>query len=655
MSRPDYRPEVDGLRAFAVLVVILFHAGLPAFSGGFVGVDAFFVISGYVITLTISQEMAAGDFTFRGFYERRARRILPALVFVVLCCFPFALALLAPPDFLDFSKSVASLSLFASNIYFFLEGNYFAPAADLRPLLHTWSLAIEEQFYFVYPPVLLLLWRRGLRTVFWLLVITAAIGVGITYWQWPRDPQAAFYLPHTRMWELQIGAICAIAERLYGRPKSEALAVIGAAMLVFAVFVFDESTPQWISTFVPTAGAGLLIMFGRPGTWSARALSLRGVVGIGLLSYSAYLWHQPLLAFARIYLGNQPNSWILVLIVIATFALAAFSWRFIEQPFRKRGASAPVSVRAIAATSLASLILFAAGGAYGMRSGGLTPFNEEAAKRLDQLAGKESGTRDCSRKEQAAGKEFDVCTYYFAPHAKRIAVVGDSHAATIAPGFAKVAQERGWDLYHVTIGGCPPVAGGYILQGQYEIGVCPAYGEKLIGLLRELDVAEVVLVGNWTLYSGLGPRYQLSSNSEPVEPESYIENAARLIRSTVDRYEKAGIKTYIMRQVPWQKFEAKDIYAPILAGDIADADADKYLAEKSVTLNDHRKRQERANLILDAVGLPAERYIDLTPFFCPTDICLAGTAKTAYYRDTHHISFAAAQMMAPHLAKALPR
>lgn len=204
-----YRPEIDGLRAVAVLPVILFHAGFDLFSGGYVGVDVFFVISGYLITSIILREMEQGKFSIARFYERRARRILPALFFVIVCCLPFAVIWMASGEIKRFGQAMIAVSLFASNVFFWKTTNYFAPAAEEEPLLHTWSLAVEEQYYVLFPLFLMLCWRFGRSRLFWLTALAALLSLGLAEWGWRNQPVANFYLLPTRAWELLAGSLLA--------------------------------------------------------------------------------------------------------------------------------------------------------------------------------------------------------------------------------------------------------------------------------------------------------------------------------------------------------------------------------------------------------------------------------------------------------------
>ncbi len=336
----QYRREIDGLRALAVLPVILFHAGFRPFEGGFVGVDVFFVISGYLITTIIVDDHEAGRFSILKFYERRARRILPALFIVMACCVPFAWLWMTRVQAGDFAESIVATSLFSSNFLFWLESGYFSAAADEKPLLHTWSLAVEEQFYLLFPLILLLTWKSKKPWLTASLALVAIISIIVAELGWRYFPVASFYLIFSRAWELMIGAFVALYLIKYPVQKTLAnpAAALGLAMLVFSVFAFDQTTPfPGFLALIPTIGTALIILFARPGNLVGDLLSLPVFVTIGLFSYSAYLWHQPLFAFARIRSLNEPEMLTYIVLGLLSLALGWFSWRYIEQPFRQKG------------------------------------------------------------------------------------------------------------------------------------------------------------------------------------------------------------------------------------------------------------------------------------------------------------------------------
>lgn len=379
-----YRPEIDGLRAVAVLPVIFFHAGSQAFSGGYVGVDVFFVISGYLITSIILGEQERGAFSILNFYERRARRILPALLLVVAACIPLAWIILLPSDLISFSQSLVSVATFVSNVFFWNERGYFSTATELKPLVHTWSLAIEEQYYVFFPIVLVLFaarWRRALVPVF---VLAGISSLALCIWLTRVHIDSAFYLLPTRFWELLAGSLLAIHHHRHGASglsirQRTVLEALGLGLILFAIFGFDSRTAfPGYAALAPVVGTVLVIAGSGSDTALGRLLSTKLLVGVGLLSYSAYLWHQPLFAFARhIYL--EP-SWILLLALMGvTFVLAYLSWRFVEAPFRDRS---NWSRKGIFAFSLAGLFGVFIAGTVGWANDGFMGRYSPADQRL---------------------------------------------------------------------------------------------------------------------------------------------------------------------------------------------------------------------------------------------------------------------------------
>ncbi len=336
-----YRAEIDGLRAVAVVPVVLFHAGFTTLGGGYVGVDVFFVISGYLITSIIMTDLAGGQFSLLHFYERRARRILPALFFIVgLSCIA-AWFILMPQPMQEFARSVAAVATFTANILFARQSGYFDTDAGLVPLLHTWSLAVEEQYYILFPLILMLAWRWKRRWVVAILGLLFVFSMTIGQWGSIQKPDLAFFLLISRGWEILLGAFAAFIlhdrrQVIIPRALAELIAFTGLALIAVAVFAFSDATPvAGIYTLIPTFGAFLVILFATGDTATGRLLGWRGCVGMGLISYSVYLWHQPLLVFTR-YLWPAPPSLALMGAVGAlSFPLGYLTWRFIEAPFRR--------------------------------------------------------------------------------------------------------------------------------------------------------------------------------------------------------------------------------------------------------------------------------------------------------------------------------
>ncbi len=335
-----YRKEIDGLRALAVIPVILFHAGFEWISGGYIGVDIFFVISGYLITTILLKEQEQGTFSIINFYERRARRILPALFLVLLVCLPFAWFWLLPHELKDFGKSLLAVVTFVSNILFWLETDYFTADTELIPLLHTWSLAVEEQFYIIFPLFLAFFARKNKGVLVAIISFIALMSLALTEWGWRYFSEANFYLIPTRAWELMIGALTALY--LFYKPQPQGFichlgSVLGLVLIVLALFFLDKNIPfPSVYALAPTIGTALIILFANNTTWVNKLLSLKLFVMIGLLSYSAYLWHQPLFVFARAYYMDTPSLSIMAILSIVSILMAYISWRYVEAPFRDK-------------------------------------------------------------------------------------------------------------------------------------------------------------------------------------------------------------------------------------------------------------------------------------------------------------------------------
>lgn len=472
-----YRSEIDGLRAIAVLPVILFHSGLDLFKGGFVGVDIFFVISGYLITSIMAYDLDNDRFSIVRFYERRARRILPALFLVILTCIPFAWALLMPGDMKDFAKSIIAVCLFSSNIFFWRSSGYFDAETAGKPLLHTWSLAVEEQYYLLFPIVLLLLWRFGRRPVFYLICIGAALSLLLSEWGWRHQPSANFYLAPTRAWELLAGSICALWHVSKPQRSNGPLATLGIALIIVSIFAYDETTPfPSVYALVPVVGTALILLFAASDTMTGKMLSLRPLVSIGLVSYSAYLWHQPIFAFARHYLmGPLPVMLGLILSILA-IGLAYLSCRFVETPFRRPGL---VGRKQVFAVSVVGLAAFAAVGAYGIATnGGMYRFYDtpERAVFAQYFENASPGLAYVKREHILAEVHYD-CDFYdltsdlhgaktnvakpsipsscfVRTGRKAVLLWGDSHAMALRPGLSRNLPAD-WQVLQIASSACP--------------------------------------------------------------------------------------------------------------------------------------------------------------------------------------------------------
>jgi peptidoglycan/LPS O-acetylase OafA/YrhL len=338
-----YRPDIDGLRAISVLAVMLYHAEFQVFSGGFIGVDVFFVISGYLITQMVLGDFERGSFSLSHFYERRVRRILPALLVMLAATVPLAYVFLSADPLADYSAALLGATWFSSNFVFWSEAGYFDRASEFKPLLHTWSLGVEEQFYLVFPALFWVLYKfkwliPGLSLAVVISFLMAQFGLS-------RDAEWPFYMLVSRAWELGLGALLAvvlahsrISEIRVTRLLAELLVLSGSLAILVPVFIFSEltATPGPL-LLVPTLGACLLIWLAPATSYMRRLLSLKWLVGLGLISYSLYLWHQPVLVFGRIIIGDALGFEWRIAMLLGAFPLAILSWRYIERPFRHAG------------------------------------------------------------------------------------------------------------------------------------------------------------------------------------------------------------------------------------------------------------------------------------------------------------------------------
>ncbi|MDC0931948.1 acyltransferase family protein [Methylophilaceae bacterium] len=348
-QRLSYKPEVDGLRAIAVVSVILYHAqvvllGRNWFGGGFIGVDIFFVISGYLITRIILSELQIrGSFSFLDFYERRARRILPMFFVMVYVTAFFGWFLIGPSDLIEFAKSVGSAVFFSSNFFFYFNTTeYGADSALLKPFLHTWSLGVEEQFYLVFPLVAIIIFKYFRQYFLFILIILSLLSLLFSNLMEIKNSDLNFFLPLSRFWELSVGSILAYTELNYKSSNNaiskKVFSALGLCLITYSILFFDSKTPHpSIYTMIPIIGVALVIVFASKDVLVGKILASKPFVGMGLVSYSAYLWHFPIMSLFRITNdGSEIPLMVLVLIVITTIVLSIFSYRYVEQPFRNK-------------------------------------------------------------------------------------------------------------------------------------------------------------------------------------------------------------------------------------------------------------------------------------------------------------------------------
>ena len=644
MSDLKYRADIDGLRAFAVLPVILFHAGASWLPGGFVGVDIFFVISGYLISSIILREVQAGHFSFKRFYERRIRRIIPALLVMLLVTVSVFQVISLPDQAVSVSESGIAALLSISNFYFWGESGYFSPTAEFMPLLHTWSLAVEEQFYVVFPIILIALCKLRVSIKGFLVVGTIA-AFAASLWLSVNKPSVAYYLLPARAWELAIGAVLATGAipRVKSEFLKESLPMLGIGLILFSVFYIrsDMAFPGWVALF-PCLGAALVI-HSDGNSWIVRkVLMYRPVVFIGLLSYSLYLWHWPVLAALRVSTTNIHLQFELaVAAILATFVLAWFSWRFVEQPFRKRDLMpAKVSFGALGGGGIAWAALALISIVY---AGFPARLDEPARVALAAAQDVDPFRAPCGGFDNR-----DECRFGNTDLAVSYAIIGDSHAAAIRPAVeaSGLMGARAGTLYWK--GGCPLLDGAK-RSDHPRNNECTAFRTKVWGEIESNpEIDTVILGGRWSFQlTGWLPESG-GSNRTFLEDEhtlshSVEENARvveRSLKKTLDRLAARDIKVIVIGAVPEPGFSVPHTIALARHGGI------------EVPRGIPRGRvEERAGVSDQFISerVPSDvQFISVWEAFCDEDWCdIERNGVPLYYDDDHLSHSAAVSVVAP--------
>lgn len=508
-GEPVHRKDIDGLRAVAVLPVVAFHAGIDFLRGGFVGVDVFFVISGYLITSLLMKDIVAGKFSIAKFYERRVRRIFPALIAVLLGTFVFAWLYSLPSEMVDLSKSAIAAVLSVSNIFFLMQAGYFDGTALSKPLLHTWSLAVEEQFYIFWP---LLLWatcklvNNRPRAMTWTVAILSFFlsAYGAFHFK-----DASYYLVFTRAWELMLGALVAFDALPVPKIESlrEAYSFAGLVLIVASVFMINGDMPfPGVIALPPTLGAAMIIAVGRVNarTVTGRLLSIRPVTFIGLISYSLYLWHWPIAVFQRNYgmlMDTGSDRTRKLAIIAVSFVIATLSWRFVEQPFRQgRYRPSPRKLAWMAAIACSVVLGISAcmWKADGFPSR-YSPRAIELASYLNYPAGDMFRDGECFLSARVGSTDVDPECLRESGSKPNYLILGDSHAAQLWSGLNQVVTDK--NFMQITAAGCLPT----ITAKFNESERCREVFNKAFKLLAsDPHISKVLIAGRWTSESLAG-------------------------------------------------------------------------------------------------------------------------------------------------------
>lgn len=612
-----HRPDIDGLRALAILPVLLFHAHVPGFSGGYVGVDIFFVISGFLITGIIARDMDEGRFSIVDFYDRRFRRILPAFFVMMMAVLGAATWIYLPSDFEGVPRSAVAASLFASNLWFFTDTGYFAGGADAKPLLHSWSLAVEEQFYVGFPLLLTLIARRAPRARVAIVAFFAAGSLTLSIAMQRDMTGFTFYLLPARAWELLAGSLLALgaARPIASRVLRETICAVALGAIAAAVVFYNNTTPfPGLGALPPVFGAAALIHCA-PGTWTGRLLSAPPSARIGLLSYSLYLWHWPLIVFVE-YATDAPLAGLTRLVVLAaSFACAYLSWRFIERPFRTRSRLQRRSVFALAGLSIAvtcalSLGMMATGGWPGR-------FAPAVLARIE-------GRNDISPFRKTCHDSFvrgaEPCALGAAVRPSSL-LWGDSHGVELSYALSLKAREDGRAIIERTASSCPPVLG----YDAPDARCSEANQATYQAILADPAIQRVYLAAFW-------------ANGDFDNP-IFVAKLAR----TVALLRHAGRSVTIIGPVPPQPFDVPRRLAHLAQrGESAVAEGVMRAQVEAKTV--HLRR------LFEVLKRQGVTVIDPIAALCDATRCALETDGKPLYFDSHHLTVAGARRVVAYSA-----
>jgi peptidoglycan/LPS O-acetylase OafA/YrhL len=655
-----YRPEIDGLRAIAVLSVIFFHAGFGGFPGGFVGVDVFFVISGFLITGIVMDEQDRGVFSFARFYARRARRILPALFLTLLVCAVAALWVLSPLKQVEFFKALIATVLFYSNVYHGKNTSYFDAPAEEQPLLHTWSLSVEEQYYFFLPALLLLCWRWNAKRVGPVLLGLALVSIAISEYGWRHAQNQNFFFSPSRIWELLIGSLAALVARekwSFDRESDSAAWVAGAGLtaIVASIGLLSRNTPSpsvWI--LVPTLGTALVLVLGNERNLTGRILGCGWLVYIGLISYSAYLWHQPVLVFVRIYTREPLSMQNSVLLIFGILALSYLTWKYVEQPVRRIKTLSHQHTLLIALVSTLGLALVGVSGkSYSASVESKIPASVAAS------FGIPARTKECLDIPYAHSNQ-DGWYCKVNPDGAQIPsffVFGDSHGLQLVSAFDAAAKASNRTGQFAGFSGCAPFLGIYPLtRPDQATNNCHTLNARVLAHVRGQGFKDVFLVAKWSYYTDFwkGTSYLNAiglSKSDQISVEQSRKAFEAGLRNTIHAYHAIGVRLHIIEQVPQQLHSPETIYAEAWA---RPGNVQGRLSELSVPLAGHQSLQSFSWAQFRMYGAASGVVrLNFDRLFCDQKVCRVGTPSVSFYQDPSHLSKDGAALTIPALTELL--
>ena len=659
LTHPHYRADVDGLRAVAVLSVVGYHAFPGRLPGGFIGVDIFFVISGYLISWIIFGNLRGGTFSFATFYARRIRRIFPALLVVLAACLGLGWFALLAEEYRQLGHHAAGGAAFVSNFVLLGEYGYFDRSADTKPLQHLWSLGIEEQFYILWPLLVWLAWRQRIN----LLAVTLCVALAsfaMNIAQTASDPVAAFYLPLTRLWELLVGSALAYFGLRHTQDRSERAvrsasrrAALGAFTLIAGLVLIDKDSafPGWWA-LLPTLGTASIISAGPFAGFNRVVLSNRLLVWFGLISYPLYLWHWPLLSFARIVVGEMPSTIIKAGAVLVAIGLAWMTYKFVEKPIRHGPAGRAKTfalVAAMAVTGIVGLQLDRAGGVPDR----VTIEPATAANLFAPYPHEPFHNRYCDTVLPGFQKS-NACLLSM-PSPPEVVIAGDSHSHHYYKSMA--AALSGKSVMNLGEWGCLP----FSATARQRFRGCPVAFERAVNFLAtEKSIKTVYLAGYWSFLAsgGQGLDEQHWSPANPVNTEQ-ISSFMKQGTEVLSRLVASGKDVVIMLGVPDFEFDPRNCVTArgSMLLDYRFAGTTGKIASCSMPSAVYESRVAHINAALRQVAqqFPSVRVFDPVPLFCDPKLCWAmKDGVPLYYDDEGHLTMDGANLVVGDLLRRYP-
>lgn len=649
-----YRPDIDGLRAIAVSGVVLFHAFPWLLTGGFVGVDVFFVLSGYLITSIILGEAQRGEFSIARFYERRFRRILPALVLVAVATTIAAIVILSPSELDDYGKSLFGVATFTANFVFWWDTGYFAADALDKPLLHTWSLAVEEQFYILWPLIVPILARRkSARALRLFVVATVLVSLLLSILGLRSYPEATFYMLPTRAWELGLGALLEVGAipAIPTQAWREVAASLGLLLIVVPMTIYTEAMPfPGLAALPPCLGAVLIIHGGdRARTMIGRMLAVGPVLYVGLVSYSFYLWHWPWLVLPRLAMGRPLTVAETIAAIVAAFLLAVFSTRFVEARFRGRGAW-PISRNTVLASSAGIAATLAAAGFVLVKTDGFLSLGNAAVQLADRANDASNPLRPIchmERKPASDGKlgKIEKCVVGKPDRMAGYDILlwGDSHADHLMPGLASLAAARHIEVRQATVSGCSPIL--RFIAYVPKLAPCTnAYQNALTEAGRQADIDAVVVSSSWSAV--LASLTTNTAHDDPKLAEQQFANGLRyIVRWIHSKLPRAEI--IFVGSTPDYEIALPNCFARAAKLGFGEGAC----AERQPHDRIWGPRVDRifANFKEDKVKIVLPRSL-----FCDGDVCHTRRNGAILYYDDDHLTVEGSKLVAPLIIAAVP-